>query len=175
MNLFFLDFDPKKCAEYHCDKHVVKMLLELVQLMYTAHHFHKSILPENKYKPIKNYKHPTCLWVCTSLENYKYTSLVAIELAYEYTKRYHKIHKCQEHAEWLLENVPSFESEVPEYAPETFFSDKLIPLAMPDDCKGYDTVQSYRKYYKVHKRHFVKWTNTPVPYWFSFSDISKYF
>jgi hypothetical protein len=42
MNLFFLDTDPKKCAEYHCDKHVVKMLLELVQLLYTAHHLLNS-------------------------------------------------------------------------------------------------------------------------------------
>jgi hypothetical protein len=28
MNIFFLDFDTNKCAKYHCDKHVVKMILE---------------------------------------------------------------------------------------------------------------------------------------------------
>ena len=28
MNIFFLDWDVDKCAKDHCDKHVVKMLLE---------------------------------------------------------------------------------------------------------------------------------------------------
>jgi len=28
MNIFVLDEDPKKCAVYHNDKHVVKMVLE---------------------------------------------------------------------------------------------------------------------------------------------------
>ena len=37
MNVFFLDKDPKLASEYHCDKHVVKMLIEYAQLMSTAH------------------------------------------------------------------------------------------------------------------------------------------
>ena len=37
MNIFFLDEDMQKCAEYHCDKHVVKMIVEYAQLMSTAH------------------------------------------------------------------------------------------------------------------------------------------
>lgn len=28
MNIFFLDWDVKRCSEYHCDKHVVKMILD---------------------------------------------------------------------------------------------------------------------------------------------------
>jgi hypothetical protein len=37
MNIFLLDLDPVKCAQAHGDKHVVKMLLEACQLLYTAH------------------------------------------------------------------------------------------------------------------------------------------
>jgi hypothetical protein len=37
MNIFLLDLDPEKCAQAHGDKHVVKMLLEACQLLYTAH------------------------------------------------------------------------------------------------------------------------------------------
>ena len=37
MNIFYLDKDPKTCAEQHLDKHVVKMLIEYAQLMSTAH------------------------------------------------------------------------------------------------------------------------------------------
>ena len=35
MNLFFLDNDLDKCAEYHVDKHIVKMPLEAAQLLCT--------------------------------------------------------------------------------------------------------------------------------------------
>jgi hypothetical protein len=37
MNIFLLDLNPTKCAQAHADKHVVKMLLEACQLLYTAH------------------------------------------------------------------------------------------------------------------------------------------
>ena len=37
MNLFVLDYNPKKAAEAHGDKHVVKMILEACQMLYTAH------------------------------------------------------------------------------------------------------------------------------------------
>ena len=37
MNIFFLDTDTKQCAKYHCDKHVVKMIVEYAQLLSTAH------------------------------------------------------------------------------------------------------------------------------------------
>ena len=36
MNLFILDNDLDKCAEYHIDKHVGKMQLEAAQLLSTA-------------------------------------------------------------------------------------------------------------------------------------------
>lgn len=37
MNIFALHPNPKKAARWHADKHVVKMLLESVQMLYTAH------------------------------------------------------------------------------------------------------------------------------------------
>ena len=37
MNIFYLDRDTKVAAEMHCDKHVVKMILESAQMMSTAH------------------------------------------------------------------------------------------------------------------------------------------
>jgi len=36
MNLFYLDHDVKTCASYHCDKHAVKMIVELAQMLSTA-------------------------------------------------------------------------------------------------------------------------------------------
>jgi hypothetical protein len=38
MNVFFLDENPKLSAQYHVDKHVVKMILETAQLLCGVHH-----------------------------------------------------------------------------------------------------------------------------------------
>ena len=61
MNIFYLDRDPKTCAEMHCDKHVVKMIIEYAQLMSTAH----RILDGDPYvsqtlggRRIQRWKHP---------------------------------------------------------------------------------------------------------------------
>ena len=40
MNIFYLSEDPVDCALAHCDKHVVKMILEYGQLLSTAHRLH---------------------------------------------------------------------------------------------------------------------------------------
>ncbi len=37
MNIFVLHPDPRKAARWHADKHVIKMILEAVQMLYTAH------------------------------------------------------------------------------------------------------------------------------------------
>jgi hypothetical protein len=37
MNIFALHPNPRKAARWHADKHVVKMILESVQMLYTAH------------------------------------------------------------------------------------------------------------------------------------------
>ena len=37
MNIFYLHEDPKQCAEWMVDRHVVKMILETAQLLSTAH------------------------------------------------------------------------------------------------------------------------------------------
>ena len=52
MNIFVLDLDPQKAAEYHCNKHVVKMILESAQMLCTAHwtHLEKDIANKNGFK-----------------------------------------------------------------------------------------------------------------------------
>jgi len=109
MNLFFLDIDPKKCAEYHCDKHVVKMILEIVQMLYTAHHKLGTVLPKNSYRPF-NPQHPTAVWIRLCVENYTYAADVAFYLCEEYRIRYNRVHSCESHLIWLRDNKPNFKS-----------------------------------------------------------------
>ena len=68
MNIFHLHKVPKVCAEYHCDKHVVKMILETAQMLSTAYQRHCG-LDECLYKPAYP-KHPMTIWVGDSIENF---------------------------------------------------------------------------------------------------------
>lgn len=168
MNLFFLHHDPQICAQYHCDKHVVKMILELVQMLFTAH-----ICGGNKDVPYRAFSknHPMVIWVRTSKENYIFTVKLAESLSVEYTHRYNRIHACNEHIIWLKEHVPIFKETF--YLKNVIFSTNKhlghltpIPLTIPDDVKSEDTITSYRRCYNVYKKRFAKWTNRPEPWWF---------
>ena len=33
VNLFYIDKDPKLCAQYYCDKHVNKIMIEILQIL----------------------------------------------------------------------------------------------------------------------------------------------
>lgn len=117
MNIFFLSWDPSKCASLYCDQHVNKILLEIVQMLYTAwfflgdEHWHLNA-PRNKsgrrgYKPVSNPKHAIVMWVRSSRANYIWTCKLGIALALEYNHRSNgKVHACTKHIMWLYSNIP---------------------------------------------------------------------
>jgi hypothetical protein len=157
MNIFFLDFDTKKCAEYHCDKHVVKMILETAQLLCSTHWVIGSEAP---YK-LSHKNHPCSIWVRESLSNYLYLCDLGLELCKEYTYRYGKRHKSQDVIEWCLTNKPNIS--------DTEFTEP--PKAMPDEYKVNNVIESYRNYYIGAKKDFAKWKNRNIPEWFSNKHI----
>lgn len=169
MNLFFLHYNPQICAEYHCDKHVVKMILELVQMLFTAHTCGGAVVPYRVFNP----NHPMVIWVRKSKENYTFTVKLAECLSVEYTHRYNRIHACNKHIIWLNENLPNFK-EVFYLKNVTLSTNKHlqllgltpVPLTIPDDVKGEDTITSYRRCYNVYKKRFAKWTKRSEPWWF---------
>ena len=71
MNIFVLDDDPKTCAMYHCDKHVVKMILETAQMICTTHHLIGSYDYDIPYKST-HINHPCNRWLRDSVENYNW-------------------------------------------------------------------------------------------------------
>jgi len=154
------------------------MIIELVQMLYTAHRVLGSELPDGAYR-LSNKNHPTCVWIRKCLENYTYAAQVAVELGKEYTHRYSKIHSSGPHAEWLLQNIPKFDQKVdytskPIFSLNTFFKSKNmtpVPLAMPEDSMLEDTIKSYRQYYLLHKVRFAKWTKRDVPEWFCYINV----
>jgi len=162
MNIFFLDYDTQKCAQYHCDKHVVKMVLETAQLLCGVHHMTPQV--PNKYRTsteqvpykLSHKNHPCAIWARESLSNYLYLCDLGLELCKEYTYRYGKRHKSQEIIEWCLTNKPQIVDK----------NFTTPPKAMPDEYKVNDVIQSYRNYYCGAKRNFCKWKNRETPDWF---------
>jgi hypothetical protein len=159
MNIFFLSFDPKTAAEHHCDKHVVKMILETAQLLYSSHWVTDSTrLPAGAYK-LAHKNHPCSIWVRESIDNYMWLVRLGQALCQEYRFRYgDKTHKTEAHIEWLCQNPPAI--------PAKGFT--TVRLAMPDEYKMEDPIDSYRMYYRENKlkiRGIVKYTKREKPEW----------
>lgn len=159
MNIFFLHIWPQLAAEYHCDKHVVKMIIETAQLLYTAHWLlNPEGLPKNAYKKA-HVNHPSAIWARKTLCNYMWLASLGWWLCKEYQYRYgeDKVHKSEEHIVWLLNNPPKS-------IPHIGFTKP--PLAMPDEYKQNDFIEAYRTFYiesKMRKRKLVKYTKRERP------------
>jgi len=174
VNLFYLDTRPEKCATLHCDKHVVKMIIEYAQLMSTAHRVldgseyedktkngrrirrwkHPNNNMENVLYKASHINHPTAVWTRQSWGNYRYLYKLFCALCDEYTYRYGKTHLTDTLLRQVLE-------EPPQNIPSERFS--APPPAMPDDVKEKNVINAYHKYYRVYKKDFAKWTGRPVP------------
>ena len=174
MNIFFLAATPSEIADMYCDQHVVKIILEICQMLYTAwyfadeYHLVTTRAPFNKSGKVRGYRpahkgHPMTMWVASSRENYIFAANIAIALAEEYTARYGKIHSCEEHARWLCENIPSrFELRVSTRA--YYATDDIpegltpVPECMPDEYKMPSIVDAYQMYYMMDKMNFARFT-----------------
>jgi hypothetical protein len=153
MNIFLLDKNLEKCAQYHVNRHVVKMILESAQLLCSVHHICGELEPPYK---LAHKNHPCSIWCRASLTNYLYLCELGLELSKEYTYRYNKHHKSTDVIQWCLNNLPNI--------PDIGFTPPA--LAMPDQYKVDDFVQSYRNYYIGEKKGFATWKNREIPYWF---------
>lgn len=191
MNLFVLDNDLDKCAEYHVDKHVVKMILEAAQILCTnmwidtylgsvprkltkeenaelseLRKSWKSVSMEQRtipYLPTMQ-NHPCTIWARESLDNFYWTHNYANALNEEYCYRYGKRHKS-------VENVIN---KLPE--PKNIEQHGLTPfaMAMPDELKNEDDIiQSYRNYYMLDKATFASWKGRETPAWWD-EELADY-
>lgn len=154
MNVFVLDTNLQKCAEYHTDKHVVKMLTETAQLLSSAYYStnEETVAP---YK-LSHFKHPWAIWARASLSNWSWLSCLGLHLYDEYKYRYgDKHHKGGDMICYMVQFPPSLPTGTV----------TQMPLCMPEDCKTDDVVASYREYYKRYKTHIFKWTKRGKPYW----------
>ena len=157
MNIFYLHDNPYQCGEMHCDKHVVKMILEYAQLLSTAHHEIDGDPSIDCYKPTHK-NHPSAVWARENRSNYIWLWNLLNSLCKEYTKRYGKTHKTE--SSGIFRNL----STTPHELRDGEFTEP--PQCMSDYCKDDDAVVAYRNYYIREKSYMAKWKMDNSPVWY---------
>jgi hypothetical protein len=153
MNIFYLDKDCVTSAQYHTDKHVVKMILEYSQLLCTAHRLLDDDVDDRLYRATHK-NHPSAKYVRYTDSNYKFVYRMFTALCDEYTYRYGKVHLTDTKLRELLKTPPK---NIP------VGQMTRMPQAMPDEFKCCDSIIAYRNYYRIAKQHLHTWTKRAVP------------
>lgn len=185
MNIFYLHSDPKVCAQYHVDKHCVKMILETAQLLSTAHRVidgietigvspsgrkqKRWVLPDSREQVLysaTHINHPSAIWCRKNESNYAWLHSLMAELCIEYTYRYEKVHKCEQIG--LLEAL----RQIPNNIQHGDFTEPTP--AMPEQHKVLgNSIQSYYNYYNGEKRRMFSWKKRYVPPFILHTEIQE--
>lgn len=177
MNIFVLDKSPIIAAQYQCDSHVIKMILESAQMLCTAHRVldgAKIVGKRNgrKYTYYEHgnndalYKathvnHPSSVWCRTTSANYSWLYDHFIALCDEYTYRYGKVHLTDKKFRSNLSGLPV-----------NISNGHLTPFALamksqPQCMDPSDPVKSYREFYQTKRSRMpMIWTRREKPKWF---------
>lgn len=183
MNIFYLDEDIDKNAEYHVDSHVVKMPTEAAQMLTTTIWVDKHLgfvpraLNSEELAHIKNLtklepsidlrtftrflpthiNHPCTIWARSSLDNFEWLFLYASALNSEWQFRWR-------HGE---RNHKSFDACI--NLPDPINLEPLglteRPQCMPDECKDDNVINAYRMFYMIDKAPFAVWKRRFKPPW----------
>lgn len=191
INVFYLDHCPAAAAKAHCDRHVVKMILETAQLLSTAwgvlnpelvdtdafgldrlwpyllqgdNPGYTRHLGHQRIYNVTHANHPVVLWARASTGNYDWLWCLGIYLSEEYTYRYKKVHASLQ-VLYTLEGPPPACPPGPQTQPTPAMPEALCVLTKED---AYDTPASYRRYYVETKQRLLKWTKRGAPPWVRF-------
>ena len=160
MNIFFLDENPRLAAQYHCDKHLNKMILEGAQFICNAFHAFDLEPPYRK----THFNHPCSVWVRESWQNVCWLFDLMYQLNEERKERFGitKNHRSFEVIDELLTKYCFEISSIMK-------NDKLtkFPKVVAQDLKEKieNPVECYREYYRRDKKHLHKWTKRNKPWW----------
>lgn len=183
MNIFVLDRDPIKAAEYHCDRHCCKMIIEHTQMLAAAYYHTIGISrkkeisekqqlvdslfegfprkrPDGSDHPygISHYNHPCTIWTRESIENWNWLHECTVELCNQFKLRWSgKEHSIKAILDWMLIKKPNLQSKgLTKFA-----------TAMNESFISQCPIESYRKYYEYKDSVMdVRWKNGNIPFWY---------
>lgn len=173
MNIFILDKNPDKCAEYHTNHYLNIMQKELAQMLSTVIWHYDCDYAETAFKHDALYHythehHPCTRWLTESLGNFYWgvSLFKAFNKEWEYRKG--KSHgsyiKCYETINLWKENI-AYTKPFPQTICTSFMQ------VMPVEYRQKDAIQAYRHYYQSNKlfdkngKSLMEWSNRTVPYW----------
>ncbi|UTS52030.1 hypothetical protein [Synechococcus phage BUCT-ZZ01] len=171
MNIFALHQETNICAQYHGNKHVVKMIIEYGQLLSTAHRVldgqkfitrsatgrRKTVysLSDREFDKIlykaTHINHPSAIWCRQSASNYRWLYQLLFALCKEYTFRYGRVHKLE--SSGLLGFLHIEPNKIDYKKPFTYPTPAMPPEYIQDDV-----IESYRSYYINAKVKVHNWT-----------------
>ena len=189
MNIFILseEVEPivhyQQQAQYHLDRHVVKMIAESTQMLVTSLSFHANydsmigklaaiprIANNMPCKPLSASmtKHPCTVWTASRIEHFNYLACLALQLCHEHQYRYPL---SAEHAymPWLEDVVEQlrymglgYTHDLPTQFAVAIKNDSLRSTATDHIV----AMNLYRSYYVRDKRSFATWKKRMKPMWF---------
>jgi hypothetical protein len=182
VNIFYISEDPKQCAEWMVDRHVIKMLTESAQLLSTAHRLLDGVqyigqsksgrkakrwrLPDSREDIMysaTHINHPSAVWARTSVENYNWLVDHFFALGAEYTHRYGKRHSTIEKLGYQLQSPP-FNLKAWDWTPMPSCMDKEYIISD-------DPILNYRNYYINAKKHLHAWKRREAPDWITSEEL----
>lgn len=192
MNIFILSeqTDPalhyRQNAEFHCDKHVIKMIAESTQMLVTV--LHTVSIPElGTYLPeylVANMpckplgpamqKHPCTQWTAASIDNFNYLACLAQALCDEHQYRY-PLSPSHAYSGWIHLLVSYLKAKG--YGP-TAAIPRSFAVAVKDarlrsiGTPHLDALHTYRNYYVRDKAQFATWRKRMKPVWFMLLEES---
>lgn len=169
MNIFRTSDCPVKSAQDHCDIHCRKLLVEVLQLLSTAH---VEIDGNQIAYKATHHNHPSSIWSRESKANYRWLWNHAKALSDEYTFRTGKIHASAQHLDILkdapkgitLEHETDFRCAMPDE-----FKVKALTMKGIDVPKAYQLylVQKFKEWsMRTDKKQIIAvWTKRQQPEW----------
>jgi hypothetical protein len=169
MNIFFLDTDINKSAEWACDQHVVKMLSEHAQILCTVAHG-LGLDPELIPMKATHAKHPCTLWAASSYAHFLHLLMLNRSYYREYVKRFgNKPHQGFIKGELLYERLSSDIKHGFSYVFGQDLTIRNVPqvVGTPTVVTGTleQAVSAYRALYRGPKRQMLRYRHGPAPYW----------
>lgn len=152
MNIFVLSPSPQLSAQWQTDRHVVKMCLESMQLLYHGAQCFSIPVPKGAPALGKTHaKHPCAIWTGSAPENYRWLYNHASFLFLEYERRFVRIHRS---SVYLPALAPNWQESAQAFPVPYSFAACMPPAyrVTPEIFQPADAaVESYYRYYSKAK------------------------
>lgn len=177
MNIFILS--PETTWAKHldqqvqsmCDRHIVKMIAESVQMLVTAAVAAPCDLPITApCQPLSASmaKHPCTQWTAQNPTNFNYLAVLALAMCYEHQHRY-PLSPQHAYMPWLQDVVESLSRTgygLHTAMPTLFAVAVKDPAMRSVNTPLHQAVNIYRDYYVRDKHKFATWKRRAKPLWF---------